>query len=266
MPSTTTSRASVSSLVERYRALRGDLLPGKISDAEFCSALGTTAAEVVDLGAEVLAHGAESRDEDLTYFGLYIGFRFAFSSDSLALLHRLLGETWHMEHDNIVRALEELRAPASIDPLARVAREGVSRLDEDDNASLARNAIWALGKIGTTSAVERLGELARSEDPERARPAAMQLTRLYVEAELPSTREQAERLLSRPELVCHVLHAARRNLGREELALGLALGTRLGFDAACAPELSELVEADFHDRQQDVRDALARSTGGGSST
>ncbi len=76
------------------------------------------------------------------------------------MLCRLLNEKWHYKHEDIVMLLEKLSDPSSIEPIIQVISHK-SRFDT--NFHLVRKCIWALGAIGTDSAIEELRVLAESK-------------------------------------------------------------------------------------------------------
>ena len=80
------------------------------------------------------------------------------------LLCLLLRETWHQQHENITRILQEIKSPKSIDTLYQTALTKFDYLDYDDSIPLAIKCIHALGDINTAYAKEKLQLLASSEN------------------------------------------------------------------------------------------------------
>jgi hypothetical protein len=91
------------------------------------------------------------------------------------LLCLLLRETWHMQHENIVVVLENVRSPKSIDTLYDTAITKFDYLDYDDSLPLAIKCIYALGAINTVYSKEKLKLLAKSNNPVIKKNAEKQL-------------------------------------------------------------------------------------------
>ncbi len=120
-----------------------------------------------------------SRDlEAVLFVGHFFGLsRTVFSRSCVPLLNALLAEDWHINHDEIVFILQELRDPRSIEALYQAAFLRLEYMEYDDTYGIAANCCWALGDINTASADEKLRELATSENPIIADYAREQLER-----------------------------------------------------------------------------------------
>jgi hypothetical protein len=83
---------------------------------------------------------------------------------------------WHHRHEDVVRALQDLRSPSAVDALERVAPAVYNYLDCDNGFALARRCTWALADIGTPEAHQALTRLAACENPVIASYAEERLT------------------------------------------------------------------------------------------
>ena len=110
---------------------------------------------------------------------MYVGFALnLFDEEQLDIIHLLALAPWHHSHEDIVIVMERLRDPRSIETLYLTALSEHEYLDFDDNYALGVRCTWALGKIGTNSANEKLRLLAETENPIIKKAAIFQLERL----------------------------------------------------------------------------------------
>ena len=72
----------------------------------------------------------------------------------------LLRAPWHTRHEDVAFALECLRDARAIEALFDAATRKFPYLEYDQGHALARKCTWALAKIGTREAIERLQDLA----------------------------------------------------------------------------------------------------------
>ena len=93
---------------------------------------------------------------------LFIGGPFL---EAAPVLTNILSPEWHYKHEDIVLALQTLRAPIAVDTLFQVALEKYDYLKYDEFYGLARKCTWALADIGTPEAYEKLLELAKCGNP-----------------------------------------------------------------------------------------------------
>lgn len=154
------------------------LLAGKLSEVEFCEAIGTTIERVEEDGLRLIGEACAARDADAVELGLFIGHRFGFTERHLGVLLELAEADWHQRHEDVVDGLAKLRAPSSVESLARLATARFAYLAYDEAFALGVKAIWALGKIGTGEAVARLRELQRCGNAVLEENATRQLTRI----------------------------------------------------------------------------------------
>jgi hypothetical protein len=78
----------------------------------------------------------------------------------------LLAEApWHQRHEDVVRALQQLRSSDAVDALERTAFSVHEYLAYDGDFGLARKCTWALADIGTPAAHQALTRLAECNNP-----------------------------------------------------------------------------------------------------
>jgi len=88
----------------------------------------------------------------------------------------LLAEaSWHQRHEDVVKALQELRSPDAVGALERTAFSVHEYLAYDNNHALRRKCTWALADIGTPEAQEALTRIANCNDPITAEYARKRL-------------------------------------------------------------------------------------------
>ncbi len=147
----------------------------RLSKEAFLRQNGVT--DGVALGLDYLREAVHRRDPVDLELALIVSFVFGFSDEHLGLLIPLAWADWHFRHEDLVSALERIHSPAAVEALAHLARWKPDYMDYDDTRSLARNAIWALGKIGGDAAERELRSLAQSECDIVAEGAREQLER-----------------------------------------------------------------------------------------
>ena len=164
---------------ERSRIFALTSGPGRratLSHDEFLRAFGV--ADGVVLGLELLGDAVARRDRVDVEYALIVGFTFGFSDDHLQLLLALAYADWHVRHEDVASALDQLRDPSSIDALVHLAEWVPSYLEYDDARALATKAIWALGNLRTDAAITALEHLVDAPDVRIRDQANAQLERL----------------------------------------------------------------------------------------
>jgi len=131
------------------------------------------------LGLRLLRDALEQRDPVDVELALVVGFRFGISPDYLPSLLTLARADWHHAHEDVVRALGQLETPEAVGALVRLASWVPEYVDWDENRTLAKNAIWALGGIPSRAVDVALASLAASDDPIVAAGATEQIERRH---------------------------------------------------------------------------------------
>lgn len=123
---------------------------------------GTT--DGAELGLHLLREAINQRDATDVEMALIACSTFGVTADHLSALIDLSSADWHQSHENVALLLDKLRTPAAIDALRNMAQWIPDYLDWDENRALARNAIWAIGKIPGPEAEAALKQLLASDD------------------------------------------------------------------------------------------------------
>jgi hypothetical protein len=129
------------------------------------------------LGLKLLRQSIDDRDADDMEASLVVVGSFGVTPEHFGMLIDLLAADWHQRHESVVYLLDRLRDPRAIASLARVATWIPDYLDWDENRALARNAIWAIGKIPGDESRAMLVELSQSQDDVVRQGAQEQLKR-----------------------------------------------------------------------------------------
>jgi hypothetical protein len=111
------------------------------------------------LGLSLLHDAVDRRDGVDVEAALMVCGTFGLSLDHLDLLMQLASADWHHTHEDVVRALGQLRAPAAVDALSHAAWWIPDSLDFDENRALAIKAVWALGGTPGAEAEQALKQL-----------------------------------------------------------------------------------------------------------
>jgi len=106
----------------------------------------------------------QAKDPDKVEEALNQAFGSALSADLLPTLVDLLGMPWHTRHEDVIRALQELKPPSAVQALRKAAVTKHQYLDYDEFFGLARKCTWALADIGTPEAKDALRELAKLDN------------------------------------------------------------------------------------------------------
>ena len=159
------------------------LRAGKITDEEFLKLFPCTHRNVEDFIDDILKNAHSSKDLKEVEYALYIGFHFGFTGKHEDILIHFLGDDFHYKHDDVVRALVKINAKSD-DAVNALYNCALSEYDyladdrEDDNYMLTWNCIYALAKIGSHCALEKLKLLSHNAIPE-IKDKAMQVIKSH---------------------------------------------------------------------------------------
>ncbi|ELQ6065151.1 hypothetical protein SM092_003654 [Cronobacter sakazakii] len=159
------------------------LRDGKITDEEFLKLFPCNQGNVEDFVNDILKNAHSSKDPKEVEYALYIGFHFGFTSKHEDILIHLLDDYFHYKYDDVVLALVKIKAKSdnAANALYKCALSEYDYLAddrEDDNYTLAWNCIYALAKIGSNYAIEKLKELSKNSIPE-IKSKAVQVGKSY---------------------------------------------------------------------------------------
>ncbi|EMA8639668.1 hypothetical protein U5O47_003884 [Cronobacter malonaticus] len=159
------------------------LRAGKITDEEFLKLFPCTQGNIENFIDDILKNAHFSKDLKEVEYALYIGFHFGFTSKHEDILIHLLDDDFHYKHDDVVRALIKIKAKSdnAVNVLYKCALSEYDYLAddrEDGNYTLAWNCIYALVKIGSNYAIEKLKALSKNPISE-IKKKAVQVGKFY---------------------------------------------------------------------------------------
>jgi len=140
---------------------------GRVSDEIVSKEFGVDLSSEPAHTAKFLATAAAQRDAAAVEAALLLAFHFGFTAEHVPVLSQLVTLDWHTRHQDVAVALEELRAPESIQGLYEAASKtyrALPYLEADGGHSFARKCTWALARINTSEAWQKLELLSQSED------------------------------------------------------------------------------------------------------
>jgi hypothetical protein len=171
-------------MTPEQRALARDLMitpptgERRISKELFLSAF-PYAVEQGSLSGNLLELAEQDRSAEDLQCALIVGHAFGFTSDHKDILCRLIDDEWHYCHEDIVSALEAIQTGDrdTVNALYQASVFVPHYLEYDESRALAIKAIWALGRIASEAANEKLLSLTQSSDPKLRECALTQLKR-----------------------------------------------------------------------------------------
>jgi hypothetical protein len=136
------------------------------------------------LNLELLKEASETRNSHELSCSMVVGFNFGFSPEHVDILCDLSYADWHLAHEDIVSALEDIALEYSasskiIQALHHATQWVPEYLGYDHVRALAVKAIWALGKIGNREAELALEKISRCPNLILKINADRQLERLH---------------------------------------------------------------------------------------
>jgi hypothetical protein len=169
-----------------------DLAIGRMSTENFIAKFGVdprTDHEFVRQELECALNKKSARDVELA---MILAHRFVLCASWSTMLAELLHADWHISHEDVASALQDIRDPSTVDALYEAALKRHPYLDYDEAFALAVKCIWALHDIGTGPAREKLALLAQSDNEVIRRNAIKRLSALA--ARRPGEPEQPYRV------------------------------------------------------------------------
>jgi hypothetical protein len=138
-----------------------DLLWGNISERAFISLFSITRENYSEFVRETLLNSLHTKDpDDVEYPLLLISFFKLYEEFLNDIFCKLLVEDWHYKHEDLVLAIENIQLKGCEENLYILAQKQLAYLEYDDNFGLARKCTWALAKINSPAAMEKLQLLA----------------------------------------------------------------------------------------------------------
>lgn len=136
------------------------------------------AIDRISLISDFLEAAIQTQDDDNLDDTLFLGSGYGYCQAHLPLLIVLLRQEWHTQHESLVDIIAEFKSDTAIEVLDWAAQIRLAYLDYDDSKALARKAIYALAKIPSHEALEKLESIAQSEEIERSSWAKHKLGQL----------------------------------------------------------------------------------------
>lgn len=111
----------------------------------------------------ILQKAVRQKDPDKFEEALNACFPMHYSEGLCKLLADVLEADWHFRHEDVARAIRNLKCACAVEALERRASRNPEYLVWDKNHALARKCTWALADIGTYEAKQALERLSLSE-------------------------------------------------------------------------------------------------------
>lgn len=124
-----------------------------------------------------LLSAIQAEDADAFELAVRSAFAAGLPRDLADLFSDALLMSWHTRHEDLARALQKMKNPASVEALFAAATTRHAYLEDDEFFGLARKCSWALADIGTPLARLKLERLATNENPTIAAYAQKRLDR-----------------------------------------------------------------------------------------
>ncbi|WP_068082656.1 hypothetical protein [Polycladidibacter stylochi] len=160
----------------------------RTSDEDFLRNFRGGISDPISLGVELLSDALTSKTSGEVQSAMIVGFSFGFAEVHIKLLSTLAPEAWHVSHEDIASAFDEIRTPSCVNSLKYLAQWVPDYLDFDEARALGSKAVWALSKIGDPSAIAALQEISISQKDHIGKLAQEKLLELGVSsAVLPKT-------------------------------------------------------------------------------
>jgi len=106
---------------------------------------------------------------------LFLGFSFSLiGPEHCQIFCDLLFEPWHISHEDLAEALQDLRVESSIDSLYRAARCKYDYFT-DDGEAFAIKCIWAIHDMDSLQSLEKLEIIANEEQRANVKEVAAEL-------------------------------------------------------------------------------------------
>lgn len=160
------------------------VLPGhpaseKLEPREILERFGADTDDAHAFCLSLLQQVAEKKDaEELEYALILCSSLNAYDESYIDLLIELSGADWHKQHENIVQILQQLKNPKAVDALYHLTQWLPEYMNYDEeNRSLARKALFALGDTPGEEAKQTIQKLLQDNNPKIRELAQEQIDR-----------------------------------------------------------------------------------------
>jgi len=151
-------------MTSQERNLVIDLAVKRISEPEFLSQFSANPRRDIECVQRALHQALLRQENDDVECALLLGFHFGFGDGCKDVLRDVLMADWHTQHENVVLALQDLKDEEAVECLYQTALKRFAYRHYDESESLAVKCIWALKKLNTPPAIEKLRLLTKSEN------------------------------------------------------------------------------------------------------
>ena len=114
--------------------------------------ISMTKNEIIDALSSAISRMNGDDLED----SLVAAYQFGLFPELVPILVGLLPARWHTRHEDVARALQDLKDPRAVSALELAAIEGRFYDEEDEFLEFSRKCVWALADIGTLEAKSSL--------------------------------------------------------------------------------------------------------------
>ena len=149
---------------------------GKISEDEFIRQFPVDIDAVENQLHHLLKDGLTNRSSVDIECAMLFGFHFGFSEIHGALLCEVLRGNWHMQHENVVLALQKIKFSPAVNDLYETAMLELPYLQYDESHALGVKCEYALKAIGDENAKIKLEMLAENSNEILAKNATRLLS------------------------------------------------------------------------------------------
>jgi hypothetical protein len=111
----------------------------------------------------ILQKTVEQKDPDGFEEALSACFPMQHCEGLCELLSEVLVADWHLRHEDVALAIQDLKCACAVEALERRAASNPDYLEWDENHALARKCTWALADIGSDAAKQALERLSKSD-------------------------------------------------------------------------------------------------------
>lgn len=149
-------------LTEQERTLILDLTSGRKTLPDFCREFGRNVCDENDFILKSLQQIENRKDGASLPYILYLwGYVTESTTPAhMAVLRRLLLETWHDQQEWIVDTIREAQDVESLPAISRAARTTYPRFDELDQESFHKRCVYAIEAVDSPATAEFLRELS----------------------------------------------------------------------------------------------------------
>ena len=165
--------------IQSLVVLPGHPAPETLEPKEILERFGANTDDAFAFGLSLLQQVTQKKDADeLGYALILCSALKSFDESYVDLLIELSSANWHEQHENIVQILHQLKSPKAIDALYHLTQWLPEYMNYDEeNRSLARKALFALGDTPGEEAKQAIQKLLQDNNPKVREFAQEQIDR-----------------------------------------------------------------------------------------